>query len=205
MDEFAPESHAILAIAWPDGGFSATFASGGLSGKASGSPASASGRVRTRVRRRRPAASGDFWRRPAASGSLSQVLSRRPAASGARPAASGEASGGVRRPSGTAPAASGARPGHVRAASGPPRPQDAGRQVPRGPGRPRPTPVLQGEVYAPGTFLHFLKIVNTVDHSVRTARSFTPARHISSLQTLPHASPTPTRHSAKRASPLSAK
>ena len=82
MDEFAPESHAILAIAWPDGGFSATFASGGLSGKASGSPASASGRVQTRVRRRRPAASGDFWRRPAASGSLSQVLSRRPAASG---------------------------------------------------------------------------------------------------------------------------
>ena len=25
MDEFAPESHAILAIAWSDGGFSATL------------------------------------------------------------------------------------------------------------------------------------------------------------------------------------
>jgi len=99
---------------------------------ASGSPASASGRVRTRVRRRRPAAFGGVRRRPAASGSGPESTS-----GGVQRASGGvrrrPASGGVRRPSGTGPAASGARPGHVRAASGPLRPPDAGRQVPNRP------------------------------------------------------------------------
>ena len=111
------------------------------------------GTLRPEVRRRRPAASGlasgaGVRRRPAASGDVrrrpAQVLSRRPAASGARPAASG----GVRRRPGNfnlRPAASGARPAPVRRPSGGTstcvrrRPAASGARL--GLVRPRPGPV----------------------------------------------------------------